>query len=69
MDPTPLASVGKFGFPSAGVLIRVANDGNGNPGVLLSTGVRCYGNIQVVATGSQYLAQETQASLVTLANI
>ncbi len=68
LDPTPLASVGKFGFPSAGVLIRVANDTSGNPGVLLSTGVRCYGNIQVLATGSQYLAKETQATLVSLAN-
>ena len=66
-DPTPLASVGKIGFPGAGVLIRVANDASGNPGVLLSTGVRCYGSIQVIATGTQYLAQETQATLVTAA--
>lgn len=67
-DPVPLASVGKIGFPSAGVLIRVANDSTGNPGLLLSNGVRTYGQIQLVATGSTYLVQETQASLVTLAN-
>ena len=67
-DPIPLANVGKIGFPGAGVLIRVANDASGNPGVLLSTGVRCYGNLQVIATGTQYLAQENQASLVSLAN-
>ncbi len=67
-DPVPLPSVGKLGFPSAGVLIRVANDSTGTPGVLLSTGIRCYGNIQILATGSQYLTDLTQAALVTLAN-
>lgn len=71
MDPIPLANVGKIGFPSAGVLIRVANDASGNPGVLLSTGVRCYGNIQVLSgvQQSQYLVKETQATLVTAANV
>lgn len=67
-DPIPLANVSKIGFPSAGVLLRVANDSSGNPGQLLSSGVRCYGNIQVVATGSQYLTDLTQAALVTAAN-
>jgi hypothetical protein len=66
-DPLPLANVTKIGFPAAGVLIRVANDASGNPGILLSTGVRCYGNIQVIATGTQYLAQENQATLVIAA--
>lgn len=66
-DPIPLADVSKIGFPGAGVLIRVANDSSNVPGALLSTGVRCYGNIQVIATGTQYLAQEDQATLVTLA--
>lgn len=67
-DPVPLANVGKIGFPSAGVLIRVANDTSGNPGILLSTGIRCYGQVQLTATGSTYLAKETQAQLVVLAN-
>lgn len=67
-DPIPLANVTKIGFPSAGIITRVANDQNGNPGILLSTGVRCYGSIQVVATGAQYLTDLTQAVLVTNAN-
>ncbi len=68
LDPTPLASVAKFGFPSAQTLVRVANDTSGNPGILLSTGVRCYGQIQLVPTGATYLAQETAATIVTAAN-
>ena len=68
LDPTPLASVVKFGFPSAQTLVRVANDPSGNPGILLSTGVRCYGQIQLVPTGATYLAQETAATIVTAAN-
>lgn len=67
-DPVPLASVGKLGFPSAQSLIRVANDTSGNPGQLLSTGVRCYGQIQLVPTGSTYLTDITQASIITAAN-
>jgi len=67
-DPVPLANVGKIGFPSAGVLIRVANDTSGNPGILLSTGIRCYGSLQLIATGATYLAKETQAQLVVLSN-
>ena len=66
--PIPLASVGQLGFPAAGVLIRRANDTSGNAGILLSTGVRCYGQIQLVATGDQYYVQNTQAQLVVLAN-
>lgn len=68
-DPIPLANVGQLGFPSAGVLLRVANDSTNTPGALLSNGVRCYGNIQVLATGSQYLTDLTQAQLVTKANL
>lgn len=68
LDPIPLASVPKMGFPSASSLIRTANDSNGNPGILLSTGVRCYGQIQLIPTGSQYLTQETAAVLVTASN-
>lgn len=68
LDPTPLANVGKIGFPGASVMLRVANDPSGNPGILLSTGVRCYGNVNVIATGAQYLTLETQAQLITLAN-
>ena len=66
--PVPLAQVRQIGFPSAGVLIRVANDASGNPGILLSTGIRCYGQLQLVATGDQYFTEKTQASLVILAN-
>lgn len=67
-DAIPLANVQKIGFPGAGVMINVANDSSGNPGALLSTGVRTYGSIQVIGTGSKYLTLETQASLLTLAN-
>lgn len=67
-NPIPLASVGQIGFPSAGVLIRRANDTSGNAGVLLSTGIRCYGLIQLAATGDQYYTEKTQAALVILAN-
>lgn len=67
-DPIPLANVGKLGFPSAGVLLRVANDSTGTPGILLATGVRCYGQIQVLSSNSTYLSAETQGTLVTLAN-
>lgn len=68
LDPTPLASVAKFGFPSSQSLVRTANDPSGNPGVLLATGVRCYGSIQLVPTGSQYLTDLSAASIITLAN-
>jgi hypothetical protein len=66
--PIPLASVPTIGFPTQGIMIRTANDQFGNPGILLSTGVRCYGNIQVTDTGSQYLVLPTAAQLVTLCN-
>lgn len=68
LDPIPLASVPKIGFPSAGVMVRVANDSSGNPGTLLATGVRCYGQINVLATGATYLTADTESVLVTLAN-
>lgn len=68
LDPTPLASVQKMGFPTAGIMLRVANDASGNPGVLLSTGVRTYGQINLLATGATYLVQETEAVLVSAAN-
>ncbi len=68
-DPIPLGHVSKIGFPGSQVLITVANDPNGNPGVLLSSGVRCYGNLRLIATGSQYLTDLTQSALVTLANV
>lgn len=68
LDPIPLASVIKFGFPAAGSLIRVANDNNGNAGVLLATGVRCYGQIQLINSGATYLTADTQSTLITLSN-
>lgn len=73
LDPTPLASVPKYGFPSAGVMVRTANDSSGNAGVLLSTGVRCYGQIQIIPgqpgiSGAQYLTDITASSIITLAN-
>lgn len=69
-EAIPLADVTKIGFPSASVLIRVANDSNNNPGALLSNGIRCYGQLQVLSGGPQsiYYTLETQAQLVTLAN-
>lgn len=68
LDPTPLASVPKIGFPSANSMVRTANDNNGNAGVLLASGVRCYGQINVLATGATYLTDLTAASIITLAN-
>ncbi len=68
LEPTPLASVGKIGFPGAAVLLRVANDAAGSPGILLSTGIRCYGSIQLIPTGATYLTLESQAQLITAAN-
>lgn len=68
MDPIPLASVTKMGFPTGGIMVRVANDSNNNPGALLTNGLRCYGQINVLATGATYLTLETEATLVTLSN-
>jgi hypothetical protein len=67
-DPIPLASVPKWGFPSAGVMVRTANDSSGNAGALLSTGVRCYGQVNVLANGSTFLTDITAASIITLSN-
>lgn len=61
LDPIPLASVTKIGFPTQGILIRGTD-------VVLSTGVHVYGSIQLAATGTQYLVVETAAALVTACN-
>lgn len=66
-NPIPLSKVSKVGFPSANVLLRVATDQNGNPGTLLTNGFRPYGIVQT-ADGNQFYVQETQATLVQLAN-
>lgn len=68
LDPIPLASVQKMGFPSAGITIRTANDNNGNAGILLSTGVRCYGQINLISSGATVLTDITAAAIITLAN-
>lgn len=68
MDPIAAAAVANMGFPSAGVMLRSALDANGNPGALLSNGIRCYGQINVLATGATYLTINTLSQLVTLAN-
>ncbi len=60
-NPIPLNQVVKYGFPPASILIRAQE-------TLLSTGVRTYGVIQVIQTGTLYLTKETQAVLVTAAN-
>lgn len=61
MDPIPLASVTKIGFPTAGILVRGTD-------VVLSTGVHAYSQIQLVATGTQYLALQTADTIITAAN-
>lgn len=65
-DPVPLGSVGKLSFPTAGIQIRAIN---GSIGQLLSTGIRVYSMVQLVATGSTALVIETQQALVTASNV
>ena len=68
MEPIPSAQVVGYGFPSAGVMIRTALDTAGNVGMLMSNGVRAYGLINVLATGSVYYTTDTKSVLITLAN-
>jgi hypothetical protein len=63
MEPIPLASVSKQAFPFSGITVRPVN---GSAGQLLSSGVTVYGNIQILANGSQYLVIETPAAIVAL---
>ena len=68
-DPIALGQVTKMGFPSAGVLLRSANNpSTGTVGPYLSSGVYVYGVIQVISTGTQYYTSETESVLVTLSN-
>lgn len=60
-DPVPLNSVSALAFPFAGVMVRGINAGLGQ---LLSTGVRVYSIINLLANGATYLAIETPATLV-----
>lgn len=60
-DPVPAASVTKIGFPSAGILVRGTN-------TRLSSGQVVYGQIQLVATGTQYLVLESATQINTAAN-
>lgn len=62
MDAIPLNQVPKIAFPFAGVLIRSIPP----TAQLLPNGVSVYSQIQVIATGSVYLAIETPAALVAL---
>ena len=68
LDSIPLPQVVKYGFPSAGVMIRTALDQYGNAGMLMSNGVRAYGMINLLANGSVYYTSDSQSALVTLAN-
>lgn len=63
MDPIPLASVAKYDFAFASILVRPIN---GAFGLLLSTGVQVYSQIQIVATGVQYMVIETPAVIAGL---
>ncbi len=60
-DPIPLASVPKIDFPFAGIMVRAIAGG-----IALSTGVICYGQVQVLATGSQYTVIETPAAIAAV---
>lgn len=61
MANIPLGSTRIIAFPSAGIIIRSADEPLGN-------GIWAYSRIQVIATGTQYYARETRAVLVTAAN-
>ena len=60
-DPIPAASVSKIGFPTAGILVRGTN-------TRLSSGQVVYGQIQLVASGAQYLVLENATQIITAAN-
>lgn len=56
-----------IGFPTQGCLLRAVTNNDGTPGdLVIANGIRCYGKIQLAATGDQYYVQQTLAQLVTL---
>jgi hypothetical protein len=61
--PIPLGSVQKMDFPFGGIFVRPIN---GAFGLLLSTGVQVYSQIQLLATGSVYTVVETPAAIAAL---
>lgn len=61
--PIALASVNKFDFPFAGILVRPIN---GAFGLLLSTGVQVYSQIQLLPSGTLYTVVETPAAIAAL---
>lgn len=62
-DPIPLASVSKIDFPFGGIMVRGIN---GGAGIALTSGVVCYGQVQVIANGSIYTVVETPAAIQAL---
>lgn len=60
-----LANVFGVGIPSQGILVRGMNATAPTP---LSTGIYCYSNITILATGQTYSTTQTAAQIVTLAN-
>ncbi len=61
----PLASVFGVNVPSQGIIVRDLNLTSPTP---LSTGIYCYSNITIVATGQTYSTTQTAAQIATLAN-
>ncbi len=61
----PLASVFGVDIPSQGIIVRDLNLTSPAP---TSTGIYCYSNITIVATGQTYSATQTAAQIATLAN-
>jgi hypothetical protein len=61
--PIPLGSVQKFDFPFGGIFVRPIN---GAFGILLTTGVQCYSQVQLIATGTVYTCVETPAAIAAL---
>jgi len=57
-DPIPAANVPVIDFPFAGIMVRGITGG-----LALSNGTVVYSQIQVLATGTQYLVRETAAAL------
>lgn len=69
LDPIPLASVQKFVFPFAGIMIRpINNPTTQTPGLVLSTGAQVYSMINVLATGMVCNVVETPAVLAGMSN-
>jgi hypothetical protein len=69
LDPIPLGNVQKNLFPVAGFLGRpIINPTTGVPGLLLSTGVYVYTQLQLLATGAVYSVAETPTAINQMSN-